>query len=351
MRISMGFFTSLRFFRLFLLSVAVLAFFPQTGLAKISLLAPFATSNRYPIVQVYGLPYAGDGSVVAPWQVEGRATLEIANTFSEEDDDGEFLDSESVFLDGEMYRLALAARLGLPHGLEVGCEIPLVMNSGGFLDGFIEGFHETFGFPNGNRDKYPQDKFSYKYTRNEQDLLDITNDTAGLGDIRLTASWQFLRGTKQVPFRAALHASLKLPTGDSDDLLGSGSTDMALAASAGWDFPVGSHRLAWYAQGGAMYMTDSDVLRELQEHWVGFGSLGLGWQPLDWLALKVQWDAHTKFYSGSDFTEVSHASAQLMLGGSLRLASNTALDIGVGEDLTINTAPDVIFHFSLRHLF
>jgi len=342
---------SVRLFLTLLLVLPALFLFPQTGFAEISLLAPYATANRYPIVHVYGLPYPGNGSVLAPGRVEGRATLEIANTFSEEDDGGEFLDSESVFLDGEMYRLALAARLGLPHNLEVGCEIPLISQSGGFLDGFIEDFHKAFGFPNGNRDKYPQDKFSYRYTRNEHDLLDVTNDNAGLGDIRLTAAWQFFQGTEKAPVRAAFHASLKLPTGDSDKLLGSGSTDLALAVSAGWEFPVGSHRLAWYAQSGAMYMTKSDVLSEFQEQWVGFGSLGLGWQPLNWLSLKVQWDGHTEFYSGSDFTEVSHGSAQLMVGGSLRLGLNTALDIGLGEDLTVNTAPDVIFHFSLRHLF
>ena len=54
----------------------------------------------------------------------------------------------------------------------------------------------------------------------------------------------------------------------------------------------------------------SDIPKDLGKGLAfGFGSLGLGWQPLDWLALKVQWDAHTKFYSGSDFTEVSHSSA------------------------------------------
>ena len=89
-----------------------------------------------------------------------------------------------------------------------------------------------------------------------------------------------------------------------------------------------------------------------QKNWAGFGSLGLGWQtPLSWLALKVQADAHTPFYRDSELKELGANSVQLIAGGTLYLSGKTSLDIGVGEDLAVGTAPDVSFYLTLRTRF
>jgi hypothetical protein len=37
-----------------------------------------------------------------------------------------------------------------------------------------------------------------------------------------------------------------------------------------------------------------------------------------------------------------------LIGGTLSLSKQTTLDIGVSEDLIVNTSPDVSFHFDLR---
>jgi hypothetical protein len=39
------------------------------------------------------------------------------------------------------------------------------------------------------------------------------------------------------------------------------------------------------------------------------------------------------------------------MGGTLGLGERTSLDIGVGEDLSVNASPDVTFHFQLAHEF
>ena len=64
-------------------------------------------------------------------------------------------------------------------------------------------------------------------------------------------------------------------------------------------------------------------------------------------ALKIQANAHTSFYQGSDFRQLDAASVQLTMGGTVALSKTMALDIGVTEDVVVNTSPDVVFHLSL----
>ena len=98
-------------------------------------------------------------------------------------------------------------------------------------------------------------------------------------------------------------------------------------------------------------MTEGNVLPDQQKRWVGFGSLGIGWAPLDWLSFKVQADAHTPFFSDSDLKEIAANAVQLIVGGTISFSEKTALDIGVSEDLIVNTSPDVVFYFTLRTRF
>jgi hypothetical protein len=100
-----------------------------------------------------------------------------------------------------------------------------------------------------------------------------------------------------------------------------------------------------------MYLTQGDVLPDLQSHWVAFGTLGAGWSPWEVIAFTVQLDASTPFYHGSSFSALSGTSCGLLIGGSLALGDRTILELGVTEDLAVSTWPDVTFHVGLTHRF
>ena len=98
--------------------------------------------------------------------------------------------------------------------------------------------------------------------------------------------------------------TLKLPTGDSDRLLGSGSTDAAVQINALTQRPGMGGDWALWAGGGLLVMSDSEVLDQQQRHLAGFGTLGMGWSPTSWIAFKLQVDGNTAFYNHSDLTEI-----------------------------------------------
>ncbi len=309
-------------------------------------IAPFHTRNQSPVVQIFGLPAISDSRILPAGGTALTLVLDIANYYV--DDSAR---NERITLDGETYRLALAGRHGIGNRLELGFEIPYVFQSGGSLDGFIENYHSTFGFPQGGRDQAPKGRFLLNYQRNGANLLRIDQGHSGIGDLLLAAGFQLYRDDTDSPRALALRASLKVPTGDSNELHGSGSTDLALwlTASQDWKTTLGMWEI--FGGGGILGMTTGNVLPDQQQNAVAFGSLGAGWHPLAWLTLKVQFDGHTAFYKDSDLVELSSGSVQVVMGGTLHFSDRTALDIGVSEDLVVKTAPDVVFHFALYHRF
>jgi len=329
-----------------LLAALSLGVFLRPSPASAVDIVPFHTRNQSPVIAIYGLPPAGDPKVMPFGRTEVLISADLANNFAIDD-----TSREAIFLDGETHRFNLDLRTGLPDRFEAGIEVPYVSQEGGFLDHFIEDWHDFFDLPQGNRTQYPRDRLIYRYSRDGRTDLDITDSGSGLGDVRLFGGWQLYRPADRPQRAVALRASLKLPTGDSDRLLGSGSTDLAVWLTGG-DATLTAHgKLAAFGALGVLYMTSSDVLPDQQRSVVEFGTLGAGWSPLDWLAFKLQFDGHTPFYRDSRLRELDDGSVQLTIGGTLGFTRNTSLDLGVSEDIVVKTAPDVVFHLALRTVF
>jgi hypothetical protein len=149
----------------------------------------------------------------------------------------------------------------------------------------------------------------------------------------------------------ALRGALKLPSGDSSSLYGSGSTDFSLSLCGSMNNFTEWGALGLYGSLGGMAMSDGSVLRDQQNNLVGFGNLGLGWGPTPWISFKFQLNAHTPFYRDSSLDELSKSSLMLIVGGAVKLPGEYLLDIGVAEDVAVATAPDVSFHLGLSKRF
>jgi hypothetical protein len=332
----------------FWLPALILCLWTLPGAAPAAALAitPFQTFNQSPVVQIYGLPAPGQPEVLPSGRAALGLTTNLASNYVEED-----TSRESLILDGETYRFDFRFRYGLPGNFEIAADLPLVSQQEGFLDGFIEGWHDFFHLPQGGRDQAPKNRLLYNYTRDGKQEINVDRAATGLGDIRLEGSWQFYLPPEGRMRRAALHAGLKLPTGDSANLFGSGSTDLAMWVTADNAWSLSRGHAAVYGSGGALFLTDGDVLPGMQRNVVGFGSLGVGWSPLASLAFKVQVDGHTPFYRDSALSELDGSSLQLTIGGTIGFLRTMALDLGVSEDVVVNTSPDVVFHIALNNTF
>lgn len=311
-------------------------------------ITPFYTFNQSPLVQIFGLPAAESAIVQTPGRTWGLLAIDVANNFASDE-----TAQEKVLLDGESERVTVALRYGLFERLEIGMDLPLVGYNGGMFDGAIEDWHNVFALPQGHRDEANHGRLLFSHSKNDEERLRMDDSNFGIGDVRLTSGWQIYDDDGANASALALRASLKLPTGSSAKLRGSGSTDLALWLTGSVDHPLAESwgHVALFGAAGGMALTDGEVLKDQQRNTVGFGSLGLGWSPLDWLALKTQVSGHTPFYQGSDLNELSGVAAQLLFGAGFALSSHTALDIALSEDISVTTNPDVSLHVGLNHQF
>jgi len=321
----------------------------STGLATAAdmEITPFQTANQSPLVQIYGLPHDTGADITAPGTFRFSLNQDLSSNYTVNSNS-----REQITLDGETYRLAFVARYGIAPRWEAGVEIPYLVQGGGFLDSFVVDWHNTFGLPQGGRDSAPKNRLSYSYRKDGIQKLRMDHAGSGIGDITLTGGFSLydIRDTERHE-RLAIKGAIKLPTGDSSYLRGSGSTDFILQLCGIMINYSEWGSLGLYGSVGALAMTRSDVLPDQHNPLAGIGTFGLGWGPTSWISFKVQLNGNTPFYRGSSLDEISKSSLMLISGGTLKLPGDYLLDIGVAEDVAVATAPDVSFHLGLSKRF
>ena len=245
--------------------------------------------------------------------------------------------SERITLDGETLRLTLSHTRPLTHGWTWSMRLPVLSSGGGFLDSFIENWHDTFSLPNGGRALAPQDRYLYRVVRGGETVLLDERGSTGLGDAQITAARQFDSGL-------SLHAGLQLPTGNADRLRG------GRAALAAWAHQplLGDGPWQAYVSGGASVQNPRGVLRNEQRVAVGFAGAGLGWQTTTRLSLQAQLAAHTPLYQDTGLSALTRPGVQLALGGHYALTPSLTLALGVQEDAVTRSSPDFSIHTSLH---
>lgn len=301
---------------------------------------PLYSFNQSPLIQIYGLPSLGEAKVLTQGESELALRLQIANNFT-----GAQSASEYLNLDGETHRLTLSWRQGLSDSREWGFELPYISHSGGFLDRSIERFHEITGLPQGGRTDIARNEINYRYIRNGVDLINVTHSVNGPGDLRLNAAKQIENHEASGDNVTALRMSLKLPTGDATDLLGSGSTDLAIWLSTATKHPSSDWNL--YGGGGILLMSESKVLPLQQRNQVGFGTFGLSRTFFPHLAINGQLNAHSSFYDGTHFRQLNSYAVQGLAGLNWEFSPRHFLEFSMSEDVIVNTSPDVVFTLSL----
>lgn len=303
---------------------------------------PFYTHDQSPLAELYGLPALQEARLLNAGEQRYRLVAELANNYTV----GK-AENEELLFDGETTRVVLDFAGHLGPRLEWGLQIPYVNHSPGVLDGLIRRWHDAFGLPQGGRERAPDERLDYHYVRNGETQFEQRLPSEGLGDIRLGGGWQLIQPREGQENALALRASVKFPTGDSMLLHGSGGTDLALwlsGAHGGYGLGVSG---SVFAGVGMLLMERGDVLPEQQRQRVAFGSLGAGAWLHPSLSLKLQLDYHGALYRDSELTQLAQDTLQLSMGGSLRLIKYTEIELGVMEDVAVDTAPDVVFHLAI----
>jgi hypothetical protein len=134
-------------------------------------------------------------------------------------------DPEQVARDYEGLVVETGASFNILKNLQVGMELRLVSYYTGVLDAFVENYHRAFGFPNGGRESFEQNRININLPNANDISLFLTKPSVAFGDIDLYMKYTYFQRTT---ISLAVVGALKLPTGNMQGLSGSGYPDIGV---------------------------------------------------------------------------------------------------------------------------
>jgi len=291
----------------------------------------FQVRDENPLIRGFYLPLPSDDRLTDGADLS--ATLSISNTLNVEN-----RGQESLLVDGESHVLRLTYGDALYQSWRFRFTVPIINDSGGFLDSAINHWHHWFGFNPGNRPFYPQNQLVYAYSGRGN--VDLTQQQTGVGDISGELGWYPLDDAHRT---LSFWGGLEAPTGSVSKLTGDGAWDGAvwahgalrwpqwqLAAELGLAQPFGDEIFA-----GAAHRTS------LFARFAATRALGQAW------SLRAQLDGQTGRVEDSNLRFLG-PSLQLTVGAVRRLGAHWRFEFGFAEDAAVNTAPDITFFFGIR---
>ena len=297
--------------------------------------------NHNPFLQVFGLPAFETTVAVGSGETAVRVDLDIANHAEENS-----IAAESITIDGESYYLTLAARYGLSDKLALGVDIPFVGHAGGFLDAPIENWHDLWGMSNSKRNG-PRNELEFRYDNPQTGSYELVSSGFGLGDIRLNAAMPLYKSA-ELGREAGVRVGLKLPTGDADELRGSGAVDYSIAVYGADDGIFGTQTISASAVAGLLMPGTGDVLPGIQKDAVAFAGMAAAWRATESFGISAELYAQSAYYD-SELEEIGEQSVQFAFGGFyIFRSSGLRLSFALIEELFDDATTDVAMQFSIR---
>jgi len=291
---------------------------------------------------IFGFPESTEGGHIA---VRGQHRWESSFIIASHNAD-ESRNGEDLRFDGETTRLALTYRYGLSDKLELGLEVPYLWHRAGNLDSAIDKWHDILPFAGGGaRATREQDQLEFFYADSQATLVDVTDNAGGISDIRLLAGWRLSESQGR---STALRLGIKLPTGDSKELSGSGGTDVSFGIASDVNGFLRHTKLSSFYRANVTYLGEPDRLANRTRKFVGQFSAGLGYLAHRNVNLKLQGRVRSAVYD-SQTNNLGTMSVSMTFGADVRVSDRYRIILSVGEDLKPKTAPDVSFQIALRY--
>jgi len=139
----------------------------------------------------------------------------------------------SFLLDMETVSLNPRISVKLTEKIQVDATVPVVYQSGGILDGFVEGFHDTFGIDQHNRDKWERNGTAMLYVSPTGRIIDSSRQIPGtfLGNIVVGGSYRLRNAAPALGLRMLC----KLPTSTFDGGWKQNGIDATFQTALAWN--------------------------------------------------------------------------------------------------------------------
>lgn len=215
----------------------------SAGAAEFDFTPPVPTRNFAPLQLIFLNPPFEQAATLPP------GDLALLTQTAESNIIATHSGSIDATLKFEQNTTNFGVRYGLFEGWEVGMDLPFISRYGGFMDPMIDWVEDAFGAQNPERSLFPDNTFGgYDVERAGTTLFHGGEVTFQPGDLVFSVKHQFAL-PRDWP-RLAVRGNIKAPTGNPDEVLGSGKPDFGIGGAA--DYQPWS-RLMLYANLNLIY--------------------------------------------------------------------------------------------------
>jgi len=229
--------------------------------------------------------------------------------------------------------------------MELGITLRWIIYYGGFLDMVVQAFHNLWGFPNNNREHFPQNDLFIDIKNKNNITLSLEDPVFGFGDIDLWAKINIW----DIDFLViSALCAVKLPTGNLATLTGSGYPDFALALLLDWYI---FNNFALYLNIGIIVPYDCLIAETETQPFAMFnGLVAIEYGISDWLSLLAQLNVRTspiegKIYTSDSIDFFAIPQTDLLIGTVIK-TGNLSIQFYFQEDPFTHNTTDVTFNLA-----
>jgi hypothetical protein len=243
-----------------------------------------------------------------------------------------------INLDMEITELNLGYRKTIRGLLELNLELPVIVFGSGFMDGFLNEYHNAFGFSDYGRSERPLNNFLYEVRRDGRTI--VNGETGiGLGDIRIALKKNLL---STEDFVLSIKGDIEIPTGNAKKGYGNGSVDAGFSVLLDKDI---TDVIRTYWNVGAVFPGDVRGHEKVDLKNFIYGGVVLEavlWKNFSFVA---QLQGQSEIFPETGLLAVDRAGYIFALGGRYS-TEKSGLELSLTEDINTSGAPDFIVNLS-----
>jgi len=305
---------------------------------------PLSVRNQFPPHLMFLKPVPDSPRLIPRTQFNFSLSADHASIFVNE------LSGEkwSALIDMEITVLELSLEYGLTDYLTLGLDLPFVSMNSGFLDGFLEDFHSTFGLPNYGKEERPKDEFAYRLQKQGKNWFRAESGDLCLADSAVSAKLSLMDEIRKewfLPEKLSLSYTLKMPLGDEEGGFGSGGFDHEFSLLS--QFRISP--LVIYLNPSLIFLSDPETV-EADISVSNILGLFLGGEYIfsESLSLLAQLNYYTSPFENTGISQLDTETLQAEFGFIYKLTSSLSLEFAFCEDLT-RSAPDFNVHLRMSY--
>ncbi len=292
---------------------------------------PMQVKNQYPIFLHANEPYLEEAAISNSMSY----SLSHSSTYTVEES-GDWL----INLDMEITELNFRYKKIIKDTVELGLDIPVLILGGGFMDGFLEDYHEAFDFPDYGRSNRPHNEFLYDVRHNGKEVVQGKSGT-DIGDIRLSAKKSLISSDG---LNLSVAGNVEVPVSSAKKGYSNGSLDAGVSVLL--DKSI-TDAVMTYWNFGAVFPGDVRGHEKVDLKNYLYGGVAIEAALGDGLSAIVQVLGQSDIYPETGVSAVDQDSYMIVIGGRYNTKGGS-FELSLAEDLSVSGTPDFIINLTFK---